>query len=90
MSESTILFVGLDVHKISINIAVAEAPRDAEVRHIGSIKSDTVLMGKILSDREGKMFRAMQRKGECYRRFQVFPTDRSGCSYCLATGVCRN
>jgi hypothetical protein len=33
-SKSTsILFVGLDVHKYSI--AIAQAPRDGELRHIG-------------------------------------------------------
>ena len=37
MRKSSTLFVGLDVQD-SIDIAVAEAPRDAEVHHLGTVR----------------------------------------------------
>lgn len=48
MDQSRILFVGLDVHKDSIDIALAEASRDAQVRHLATVAGGSAPVTKAL------------------------------------------
>jgi transposase len=46
--EKSIMYVGLDVHKNSIEIAFAEAGRDGEVRSYGSVDGSLAALDKVI------------------------------------------
>jgi transposase len=48
MSQSTTLYVGLDVHKDSVDIALAEAARDVDVRHLATVAGGVEPVSKAL------------------------------------------
>lgn len=46
--KKTVKYIGMDVHKKTIDIAIADEGREGEVRHYGTINNDTDALNKVL------------------------------------------
>lgn len=51
MNESSILFVGLDLRRDGIDPATADAPRDGEIRQVGTTAGDLASLDKAVHRR---------------------------------------
>ena len=82
MSEHTTIFVGLDVHKDSIDVAIAEDGRDAEVRHYGTIGGDLASLDKVVRRLRSRRttLRVVYEAGPCgYEIYRHLQAQGIGC-----------
>lgn len=76
--QKSIIFIGLDVHKNSIDVAIAEAGRNAEVRHYGTIGGGLDDLERLLKKlaSPGKELHFVYEAGPCGYEIFRFLTDK--------------
>ena len=67
------IFVGLDVHKDSVDIALADDGRNGEIRFYGTVGGDLTLLDKVIRKfrRSGFKLRSVYEAGPC--GYKIYP-----------------